>query len=89
MKLGVYAVHDAAVKLFCHPFYARSNEEAARMLMMSASDTIVVKSPEHFSLYRIGWFEEESGLVESSEPKEFVIRAVDFVTKIEEVNGNA
>lgn len=92
MQYGMYAVHDAAVKAFMQPFFMRTNEEAQRAIeaVCLNPEHNFVRFSAHYTLYRIGFYDEASGIVEASEPKEYICRVSDccnspIITNIEEV----
>lgn len=81
MKVGIYAVHDAAVGAFLQPFVARSDAEAVRMFGFAVADaeTILNKSPEHFVLYHVGSFDDQKALLEPVVPIRFCSKATEWV----------
>lgn len=64
MKLGVYAIRDAAIKCFVRPFYARSDAEAVRSVSDVCKDSThpFSQHPEDYEVYKLGEFDEETGL---------------------------
>lgn len=66
----VYAVYDMKMKLFLAPFVTRNSAVATRMFADSVNgeNNVVAKHPEDFALYQIGEFDEESGLLVSTQP---------------------
>ena len=63
MKL--YSIFDAKANTFCAPFVCVSNGVAVRQLMDLVQDekTTISKYPEDFSLYFIGDFADDSGML--------------------------
>lgn len=74
MRLGVFSVYDQAVKSFLQPFYARHVGEAVRSFTDLANnpETNVYRHPGDFVLYRLGEFDDGSGLFECGEPVRIV-----------------
>lgn len=66
MALKVYSVHDAKAGCFNRPLFQRSDGEALRAFVDEAGRTgesLVAQHPEDFSLFRIGEFEELTGVL--------------------------
>lgn len=63
MTLEMFAVYDSAVEAFMTPFFARSKGEALRSFIDACSDgkTNFCRHPEHFALYLVGSFDDDSG----------------------------
>lgn len=74
MILQVYSVYDKAVNAFMQPFYARSAGEAIRSFTELANDgaTNVSRYPLDYVLFRLGDFDDNSGLFTSGEPARLV-----------------
>lgn len=67
MILKMYSVRDGAVDTFMRPWFARSDGEARRGMMdeMSNPQSQLARHPEDFSLFYVGEFDDETGLVSS------------------------
>nr|QJB19023.1 MAG: nonstructural protein [Microvirus sp.] len=80
MKLEAYSVHDSAVGAFNRPQFFRARGEAVR----SFADAVANPEAgfrahaEHFSFWRVGYFDDADGLFEPVKP-ERVCGAVDFL----------
>lgn len=63
MIKGMYTVYDRKVGAHLPIFFARSDDEAVRMLKetMLQGDSPFVKWPEDYHLYRLGEFEDTTG----------------------------
>ena len=63
MRLFMYSVMDSKVGAFMTPFFLRSDGEAIRAFSHSVSDanTQFSKTPEDFTLYRHGEFDDQTG----------------------------
>jgi hypothetical protein len=63
MKLNVYAIFDTAAAVYKQPFMMRTDGEAVRGFMdLCIRDGNEINShPEHFSLYKLGKFDDSTG----------------------------
>lgn len=70
MELKVYSVLDKAVGAFLPPFYMRSDGEAIRSFAEACNDPKSLgKHAEDFTLFRLGSFDDGSGLFKCGEPE--------------------
>ena len=66
----LYAIRDSKAICYSPPFVARSDSEAMRIVIQSLQpDSQLSQFPDDFSLYCIGVWDEEVGLVEGVSPK--------------------
>ncbi|WP_445772210.1 phage ORF5 protein [Rheinheimera sp.] len=74
MKLMAITVYDKAVELYLPPFFARSGDEACRMLLDAARDPnhSFCKHPTDYKVYRIGEYHDMSGLFVSEDAPVFL-----------------
>lgn len=81
MKLKMVCVMDIAVGAFGQPFSVRSIGEATRGFMdeVSKSDSQLRLHPEDFSLYDVGEFDQDTGILTGKDVPERICRARDFV----------
>jgi len=65
MQLGMYTVFDTKAGAYLRPFFARTNAEAIRMFSDTVSDanSLIAKHPEDFSLFKVGEYDEVTGVV--------------------------
>lgn len=64
MKYLVFSVRDKAVEAFLTPFFARSDAEATRMFAGTMrADNNLSRYPGQYDLFRIGSFEDTSGMI--------------------------
>lgn len=63
MKLYLFSCLDTKVGAFLPPFYGRSDGEAVRAFETSIAivDSPLGRHPRDYVLYRLGWFEDDSG----------------------------
>lgn len=83
MILEVFCAHDAAVGAFMTPFFARSRGEAIRSFSAAAQDAQheFGKHGKDYSLYYVGQWNDENGLLSPIDIPDRVCGALDFVPK--------
>lgn len=64
MKTNVYAIFDHKAKIFNRPFYLVNDQVATRTCLDLLADpnTDVAKHPTDFALFKLGTYEDTSGL---------------------------
>lgn len=77
MLHNVFAVRDVCVNTFLLPMYFQNSAAAVRALGDAVNgppgkDNLFASHPEHFQLYQIGKFDDESGQLLSEIP-EFIV----------------
>ena len=76
MKHGVFCIRDTCVQAFHLPMVFQNRAGAVRALGDAVNrpgqDNAYFQHPEHYQLYEIGTFDDETGVVESC-PPEFVV----------------
>lgn len=89
MKLLVYAIRDTATEHFYTPFYQKTKNEALRTFEGAVNDsqTALYRNPEHFDLYELGSFDDNTGALISHKSPEFIQKAV-FVHKKPDAASN-
>lgn len=66
MIFGMYSVKDNLTNKFLQPLFIPTDEEAIRMFKyMLNNDAIWKSNPSHFDLWKIGWFDDEVGMLET------------------------
>jgi hypothetical protein len=70
MQYEVFAVMDVAIKAYMQPFKMQSTNEALRALRNEAcdADSMIAKNPNDFVLYRLGTWDNLSGMYTQDEP---------------------
>ncbi|AXL14814.1 nonstructural protein [Microviridae sp.] len=70
MKHGMYAAYDSAIEAYLRPFTAPADGAALRTFQdeVLTPDSPMNKHPEHFSLFRISTFDDNTGKMEEQEP---------------------
>lgn len=76
MKIGIFAIRDSALGTFMPPYFYGSDGAAIRAfgdaVGREAPDNLFHAHPEHFSIYRLGSFDDETGLITAHEPQYIV-----------------
>lgn len=82
MKQFVFVIRDSVSGVYDRPMVSRSEGEMIRDFGDIARDskTRIGMHPEHFSLWNIGVYDDNTGMVEPSEPVH-VINAVDTLVE--------
>ena len=67
MKSSLYSVFDSCAAFYDRPFVSRDDGSALRAFGDIACDAEhpIGKHPEHYSLFRVGSFDDHDGVVES------------------------
>lgn len=90
MILEVYSVFDSKAKAFMQPWYAANQFVALRHFVSAVNDpaTVFYKHPSDFVLYRLGSFNDETGVLWASDQLLNLGLAATFKTR-EVANENA
>ncbi len=92
MLMLMYVVRDSASGVYDRPMVARSEGEMKRGFSDIANDKNhpVGKHPEHYSLWNIGTYQDNTGRVDGQEPIHVVngIDMVDRAVPVEELREN-
>ncbi len=62
-----YTVRDETASFFLPPYLARNDGQAIRMFIGSLGDSFPYR--RDFSLYEVGSFDEDNGLITATEPR--------------------
>lgn len=75
MKLKIYSVYDKKSMVYHPGQYCHNDGHAMRFFAMQFQnpDTVMGKYPEDFDIYRIGEFDDATGLLSSDQNVEFVV----------------
>lgn len=87
MKHFVFVVHDSCSGVYDRPFIARSEADAVRSFGDIAMDAnhMIGKHPEHFRLFCLGTYDDNSGVIDPSPPIH-VVNAIDLVAQRQKVD---
>lgn len=80
MKLLAFAIFDEKSATYGNPFFTNAVGVASRNLQEAVHnrETMISRYPEDFALYHLGYFDNESGHMDASQP-ELVVRASSFL----------
>lgn len=83
MELRIYAVHDAAVAAYLTPFFCRTAAEAIRSFeaAVNAPDTRFNQAPADYTLFEIGTYEDNSGILTPHKTHQPLGKAIDFIQR--------
>ena len=85
MKMNFYSIFDSAVNAYMRPFVMQADAQAIRMLGDESvrADSDISGHPEDYSLFRLGSFDDNEGLLKACEPI-CIARAHELVAKSRE-----
>lgn len=78
-KLAVVAVRDSALDAFLRPFFVPALGMATRSFAdeVNRREGDMAKHPDDYELYQLGWFDESSGVFQSLEKPNLLVRGKD------------
>lgn len=81
MKMKMFTVYDCKAETYNKPFCVNAKGEALRGFMDIAHDkeTAIGQHPEDFTLFEIGEFDTEDGLLKAIETKVALACAIDLI----------
>ena len=88
MKLKMYCIYDSAAGAYMRPFFVQTDSVATRAfsdLVMDAQHEIG-KHPEHYSLFRVGEFDDNNASKSYFEDPECVATAMEMVGQAQKVD---
>lgn len=88
MKYRMYSIFDQAVKTFLPADYLHSDAEAIRKFTHNVNNKdmgFLYSAPEHYSLYHVGEYDDETGTFKTHEPV-IIIKAVQVKSTDDNVN---
>lgn len=80
MKKHLFSVRDVIADTFAQPFVSHNPNTAMRDFAHACQDnsSAIFRSPESFQLFHVGFYDDESGTLESITPQ-LVANATQFV----------
>ena len=89
MLLLGFAIYDSCSGVYDRPWFSRSEAEAVRAFegLACNADHLIGQHPEHFKLYRIGSFDDNTGKFDGIAPVH-VANAHELVAKSRVPSGN-
>lgn len=69
MKVQCYAIFDSCSGIYEKPFFSTADDLVKREFqdVATSADHIINKHPEHFSLWRLGVFNNENGNIQNED----------------------
>ncbi len=89
MKLNAYSIYDQASGLYSRPYYTQSDADAIRSFgdITIDADHPIGKHPEDYTLYRLGIFDDTTGLL-TNEENSSLATALELVAASRKSCGN-
>lgn len=83
MELKAFTIYDSAAEIFNTPFYARTLGEAERQFTQLVNDdkSVPAQRPEHFDLFHIGTYDDNTGKMSPLETPQHVVKAIQVKRK--------
>lgn len=81
MKKYICAVFDSKAKVYGNPFYSVNQATAIRAFSAASNDpdSELSRHPSDFTLFGLGWFDDETGVISMLEHQENHGLATQFV----------
>lgn len=82
MVVKMYSLLDGKGKVYSKPFYANNDGEALRSFAEAVNnkDLVCGKYPEDFSLFRVGEWDDNTGMLSPADIiPVYIAKAIDFV----------
>lgn len=80
-KLNAFSIFDDKAQIFNVPFFFVHKGQASRAFsdLIGDRQSTIAHHPEDYSLYRVGEFDDVSGLMLGFVTPEFIARAIEYV----------
>ncbi len=90
MKQQIYAIYDSCAGIYDSPHFANSDDIVRRQFqdIATAADNPISKHPEHYSLWRLGGWDNTNGKI-NNESNECLWQALEAITQSQTVNQPA
>lgn len=90
MKQQIYAVFDTCAGIYDSPHFANSDDVVRRQFtdIATAADNPISKHPEHYSLWRLGAWDNVNGKI-VNETNECLCTALEAISQSQAVNQAA
>ncbi len=87
MKVQLYAVFDMASGTYEKPFFSTADDLVRREFqnVATAADTPIGKHPKDYSLWRLGNFDDNTGLLKN-ETNECLCTALEIISQSQRIN---
>lgn len=83
MRLKLYSIRDSKGEVFHPPFYQKTHGEAERSFNKLVHDekSMIAQYPEDYDLYFHGEFDDQTGIFETLQTPQHIIKAVMLKSK--------
>jgi len=90
MKVQIYAIFDTCSGIYEKPFFHTADDAVRREFqdVATSADHPINKHPEHYSIWRLGNFDNTTGLI-IDEANECLWQAVEAISQSQVVNKTA
>ncbi len=87
MKQQIYAVYDSCAGIYDSPHFANSDDIVRRQFqdIATAADNPISKHPEHYSLWRLGAWDNTNGKI-NNESNECLWQALEAISQSQVIN---
>jgi len=88
MKIQLYAIFDMASGIYEKPFFSTADDLVRREFLnvATSAETPISKHPKDYSLWRLGNFDDNTGLVQN-ETNECLCTALEIISQSQKVDG--
>ncbi len=88
MKQQIYAIYDTCAGIYDSPHFANSDDIVRRQFtdIASAADNPISKHPEHYSLHRLGAWDNTNGKI-VDETNECLCTALEAITQAQAIDS--
>ncbi len=88
MKVQCYAIFDACSGIYEKPFFSTTDDLVKREFqdVATSADHLISNHPEHFSLWRLGNFNNQNGTIKNEE-NECLWTATEAISQSQKVNS--
>jgi hypothetical protein len=88
METRIYSIYDSAAQAFITPFFMHNDGMALRAFsdnVNAKEENNISKHPDQFTLFHIGNYDDQTGQIESIEPKSLG-NGIEYVEPTQETN---
>lgn len=80
MRTNMYALLDLVAKTYTNPFHCHNDNEAKRLFMnwLGNPELPMYNNPQDFTLYHVGFYDTDSGVLESAEPHNLIMKGSSY-----------
>ena len=87
MQLSIYTMLDLVAKTYTNPFYMHNDLEATRMFYswLKNPELPMNAHPDDYSLYHIGYYDTDTGIIETADPHNLIVKGSSFKPELHAV----